>query len=168
MDDEMRKIFRELNHEHLHSIWEKAKNGDLDDLDEEERRFAKAMIEHEDEFFNQFEMSDLLHDHEYDVDNEANPFLHISLHVVAETQLEIRDPIEVYQFYNAMRAKKCSHHDTIHLIGSIIAPLLISTLQQKKEFDLDRYRSLLKKCKNRNPDKIPGYMEKDFANLFSE
>ena len=70
------------------------------------------MIEHEDEFFNQFEVSDLLHDHEYDVDNEANPFLLISLHVVAETQLEIRDPIEVYQFYNAMRAKKCSHHDT--------------------------------------------------------
>ena len=50
---------------------------------------------------------------------DVNPFLHITIHTVIENQLEARDPIEVLQFYNAMRKKKCSHHDTIHLIGAI-------------------------------------------------
>ncbi len=36
------KLFRSANREHLHFLWEKAKNNDLDGLDDEDRRLAEA------------------------------------------------------------------------------------------------------------------------------
>ena len=108
----------------------------------------------EDEFFNAFEFADVLHDREFDPDTDVNPFLHITIHTAVENQLAAKDPIEVLQFYNAMRKKKCSHHDTIHLIGAILVPLMFDTMKHQKPFDNDRYVSMLKKYKSRKPDKI--------------
>ena len=96
------------------------------------------MLEHQDEYFNQFEMADLTHDHEYDVESDENPFLHITLHAAVERQLEAKDPIEVYQFYNSMRKKKYPRHDTIHLIGAILAPFVFGTLQHKTPADMKK------------------------------
>jgi len=79
------------------------------------------MLEHKDEYFNEFEMADLTYDYDYDPDTEQNPFLHIIFHVVVENQLADKDPIEVFQFYNSMRKKKYPRHDTIHLIGAMRA-----------------------------------------------
>ena len=124
------------------------------------------MSEHQEEYFNQFEMADLTYDHEYDVDTEENPFIHITLHSAVERQLEARDPIEVYQFYNSMRKKKSSHHDTIHLIATILMPLMFQVMKEKREFDVGKYKSLLKKYKNRQPHKIYDSMEKDFDSYF--
>ena len=154
MKDQALKLFRSANREHLHFLWEKAKNNDLDDLAGEDRRLAEAMLLHEDEFFNVFEFADILHDREFDPDIDVNPFLHITIHTVIENQLTGRDPLEVFQFYNAMRKKKCSHHDTIHLIGAILVPLMFDTMKNKAPFDNDRYVSMLKKYKSRKPDKI--------------
>jgi len=64
--DEVLSELRRFNREHMHTIWEEAKSGDLDLLEPEERRIAEVMIEHQDEYFNQFEMADVLADHEYD------------------------------------------------------------------------------------------------------
>ncbi len=154
MKDEALKLFRSASREHLHFLWEKAKNDDLDGLDDEDRRLAEAMLMHEDEFFNVFEFADVLHDREFDPGTDVNPFLHITIHNAVENQLAAKDPIEVFQFYNAMRKKKCSHHDTIHLIGAIFVPLMFDTMKHQKPFDNDRYVSLLKKYKSRKPDKI--------------
>ena len=154
MKDEALKLFRSANREHLHSLWEKAKNNELDGLGDEDRRLAEAMLLHEDEFFNAFEFADVLHDREFDPDTDVNPFLHITIQTAVENQLAAKDPIEVFQFYNAMRKKKCSHHDTIHLIGAILVPLMFDTMKHQKPFDNDRYVSMLKKYKSRKPDKI--------------
>jgi len=154
MKNEALKLFRSANREHLHFLWEKAKNNDLDGLGDENRRLAEAMLMHEDEFFNIFEFADVLHDREFDPDTDGNPFLHITIHTAVENQLAAKDPIEVFQFYNTMRKKKCSHHDTIHLIGAILVPLMFDTMKHQKPFDNDRYVSLLKKYKSRKPDKI--------------
>lgn len=154
MKDQAYKLFRSANREHLHSLWEKAKNNDLEDLTDEDKRLAEAMLMHEDEFFNEFEFADILHDREFDPDTDVNPFLHITIHTVIENQLEARDPIEVLQFYNAMRKKKCSHHDTIHLIAAIMTPLMFDTMKNQEPFDNDRYVSMLKKYKSHKPDKI--------------
>ena len=129
MKDEALKLFRSANREHLHSLWKKAKNNKLDGLGDEDRRLAEAMLMHEDEFFNEFEFADILHDREFDPDTDVNPFLHITIHTAVEDQLAAKDPIEVLQFYNAMRKKKCSHHDTIHLIGTILVPLMFDTMK---------------------------------------
>ena len=154
MKDEALKLFRSANREHLHFLWEKAKNNDLDGLNDEDRRLAETMLQHEDEFFNVFEFADVLHDREFNPDTDVNPFLHITIHTVVENQLAAKDPIEVFQFYNALRKKKCSRHDTIHLIGAILVPLMFDTMKNKTPFDNDRYVSMLKKYKSRKPDKI--------------
>ncbi len=46
---------------HFHYLWEKAKNNDLNGLNDEDRRLAEAMLMHEEEFFNEFEFADVLH-----------------------------------------------------------------------------------------------------------
>ncbi|MGB2930260.1 MAG: hypothetical protein WBB70_15260 [Desulfobacterales bacterium] len=61
MNDQAYKMFRSANREHLHSLWEKAKNNDLNGLNDEDKRLAEAMLMHEEEFFNEFEFADVLH-----------------------------------------------------------------------------------------------------------
>jgi hypothetical protein len=160
MGNDKTKELRKETRKHFHGLWEIAKTGNLDLLSGEEKWMAKVMLEHKDQYFNQFEMADLTYDHEYDVDSEENPFLHVMLHSAVERQLEAKEPIEVYQFYNSMRKKKASHHDTIHLIAAIMTPLMLEVMQKLKEYDEDKYVSLLKKYKNKRPEKIFESLEK--------
>jgi hypothetical protein len=158
--DEIFGELRRLNREHMHMIWEVAKTGDLDVLEAEERQIAEVMLEHQDTYFNQFEIADVLGDHQFDPESETDPFLHVLFHTIVENQLEARDPIEVYQFYNSMRKKKVSRHDTIHLIAAILTPLIVSTLQGIA-FDLEQYKSLLKRAKAKKPEKIMDWLERE-------
>ena len=153
MKDDILKDLKKLTGERHQAIWESAKKGELHGLSPEDRKIAEIMLAHE-EFHNQFEIADLLSEHEYDPEREVNPFLHVTLHAITETQLENRDPIEVFQFYNAMRKKKASHHEAMHLIGVVFTPLMFDTIRGKKPFDLEEYRSRLKKFKALNPEKI--------------
>ena len=157
MNEELRRLSRDL----MHRIWEKAKAGDLKGLSPEERRLAGIMLEHADEFHNQFEFSDITSDHEYEPETEVNPFLHIFIHSIVETQLEEKNPIEVVQFYKAMQKKGCSRHDTIHLIGAILAPMMFSVMQDKVPFDLDTYRALLMKYRSKPPEEIMDLLESE-------
>ena len=159
MADESRIELRKLTRERAHLLWQIAKTGDLSTLSPEDKKMAEIMLEHE-EYHNQFEIADHLTEHEYDVENEVNPFLHVTLHGIAETQLENRDPIEVYQFYNAMRKKKASHHESMHLICAALVPLMFKTIKENKVFDLEKYRSQLKSYKRMKPEKIFSSLEK--------
>lgn len=147
------ETLRKLNHEYLYTIWQAAKTGDLELFSGESERLATIMLEH-DEYHNQFEIADHLHDHEYDVDQEGNPFLHIAIHAVVENQLEAREPIEVYQFYKAMRKHVVPRHEIVHMIGAILAPLTFDVKQEGQPFDLGRYVRILKKCKTKKPHKV--------------
>jgi hypothetical protein len=161
MDEEMRKLLKQMSGEQMHDIWEKARERDFEGLGEEERRIAKIMVEHEAEFSNQFEFADLTHDYEADPDTEYDPFLHITIHSIIEAQLEQNDPLEVVQFYNAMRQKKYAHHDSIHLIGQILVCLIFEVTNLNKPFDLETYRKLLGKYKSRNPEKLMDLLENE-------
>jgi hypothetical protein len=59
-----------------------------------------------------------------------------------------------------MRKKKVSRHDTIHLIGAILTTLVVSTLQGRA-FDLEQYKSLLKRAKAKKPEKIMEWLERE-------
>jgi hypothetical protein len=154
MNDSVLKMFREINRRHFHEIWKKAQNGELQGLDQEEQRLGKIMLEHSDEYFNQFEFADAMADHEYNPESEVNPFLHVMLHAIAEKQVEDRDPIEAFQFYNAMLRKKCSRHEAIHLLNIILVKFIFQILKDKKPFPLESYRKTLKEYKSRKPEKI--------------
>ena len=162
MIDSVFEVFREINREHLHAIWEKAKNADMEGLDEEEQRLGRIMLDHSDQYFNQFEFADVLADRQFDPENEVNPFLHVSVHAIAEKQVQDRDPIEAFQFYNAMLRNKCSRHEAIHLLMTILLKFLFPILKRKRgHFDLDIYRNLLKKYKSRKPEKIFELLERE-------
>ena len=159
MDDSVFETLRGINRKHFHEIWKKAQSGKLQDLTEEEQRLGKIMLEHSDEYFNQFEFADALADHEYDPETEVNPFLHVILHAVAEKQVEDRDPIEAFQFYNAMLRKKCNRHEAIHLLSSILVKFIFQILKDKKPFPLESYCKILKEYKSRSPKKIHRLVE---------
>ena len=159
MDDSVFETLRGINRKHFHEIWKKAQNGELQGLDEEEQRLGKIMLEHSDEYFNQFEFADALADHEYDPETEVNPFLHVILHTVAEKQVEDRDPIEAFQFYNAMLRNKCSRHEAIHLLTIILVKFIFQILKEKKPFPVEDYRKILKEFKSRGPKKIHRLVE---------
>jgi hypothetical protein len=58
MDDSVFGKLRGINRKHFHEIWKKAQNGELQGLNEEEQRLGKIMLDHSDEYFNQFEFAD--------------------------------------------------------------------------------------------------------------
>ena len=159
MDDSVFERLRGINRKHFYDIWKKAQRGELQGLTEEEQRLGKIMLDHSDEYFNQFEFADALADHGYDPEKEVNPFLHVVLHAVAEKQVEDRDPIEAFQFYNAMLQKKCSRHEAIHLLSSILVKFIFKILKEKTPFPLESYRKILKEYKSRNPKKINQLVE---------
>jgi hypothetical protein len=161
MDEELRKLLRQVSRTEMYDLWERAKESDFEGLTDEEERIAKIMLDHQDEFYNQFEFADLTYDHEFDPDTEYDPFLHVTIHSTVQAQLEQKDPIEAVQFYNAMRKKKYSHHDAIHLIGQILICLIFDVMKYKRPFDVETYRKLLKKYKTRNPEKLMDSLEND-------
>ena len=77
-----------------------------------------------------------------------------------ERQLESKEPIEALQFYNSMTKKKVSRHDTIHLIGLILTPLMLNSMQKNLPFDKDKYVAALKKYKGKKPERIYEALEK--------
>jgi hypothetical protein len=159
MDDSVFGTLRVINREHFHEIWKKAQSGELQDLTDEEQRLGKIMLDHSDEYFNQFEFADALAGYEYDPETGVNPFLHVTLHAIAEKQVQDRDPIEAFQFYNAMLRNKCSRHEAIHLLTIILVKFIFETLKNKVPFPLDNYRKILKEYKSRKPEKINQLIE---------
>jgi hypothetical protein len=153
------EAFRQVNRENLHRIWQKARKGKLEGLTEEEQRLGKVMLQHSNEYFNQFEFADVTAEREFAPGTEVNPFLHVTLHAVIEKQLEDRDPIEAFQFYNAMIKHKCTRHEAMHLLMAILVRFLFPMLKTQTPFPLNRYSELLKKYKSRKPDSIIKLLE---------
>ena len=167
MNNEIKSQLRNWSREHLHEIWKHAKNNELHTLSNEEQQLAKIMLDHEDEFFDQFEFVDIYGDYEFDPETEVNPFLHIMIHSIVENQLNARNPIEVYQFYLNMKKRKLSHHDTIHLIGRILVPFIFYPLKQQEEFDEAQYKRVLKIYKNKKPEKIYSALDRDSDSILT-
>jgi hypothetical protein len=161
MDEEIRKLLQDVTYAQMSEIWQKAKERDFEDLDDEAQRIAKIMVEHEEELYNQFEHVELTYDPEVNSETDYNPFLHITIHSVIEAQLEQNDPLEVVEFYNVMRQKKYSHHDSIHLVGQILTCLIFEMTENQTPFDLEIYRQLLDKYKSRNPEKLIDMLENE-------
>ncbi len=161
MDDEFFATLRGIERERMHDIWKLAKADDIDDLPEEEQLLAHIMLNHEDEYGFHFEFTDAVLDYDYRAEGETNPFVHITFHAIVENQLAAREPKEAYQFYNAMRKKKLAHHETIHLIGRILAPFIFHVLKAKQEFDAQGYAAQLRHYKHKRPARIWALLDGD-------
>ena len=156
----VRDILRSITRERFHDIWESAKAGNTAELNSEEQKLGQIMLQHK-EYHNQFEVADVMAEHEFITGQETNPFLHIVLHQIVENQLEQRDPIEVYQFYLSLRKKESDHHETIHLVSIIFVHFLFDSLKYRTPFDNEGYVTTLVKLKDKKPDKIFSAMGND-------
>ncbi len=168
MGNDINALFSKSTRHHLHSIWEAAKNKNFEGLDDEEVLLSKIMLEHSDEFYNDFEFADVLDNQEFDAENETNPFMHIIMHSIVEKQLQAKEPIETYQFYNSMVNKRVDRHETIHMIGYIFSYFLFQTLKYKVPFDADSYQKALKFFKDKKPEKMWAALERDMERFTKE
>ena len=82
-----------------------------------------------------------------------------TLQPVVFGQLDQNDPLEVVEFFNAMRRQKYSRHEAVHLIGQILGNFVFDVLENQKPFDLETYRKLLTKYKARDPKKLMDLLE---------
>lgn len=153
-DDDLDDQMGWLSRDHYRDIWELAKARDLDALDPDERRLAKIMLDHGEEFFKDIDFADDYPGEDDTDDSEVDPFFHITVHAIVEDQLEERDPPEVVQFYDAMQKKQSGHHEAIHLIAAIFVPLLFDSLMEQKPFAMETYKAFLMKYKNSNPARL--------------
>lgn len=151
MEEEVRQFYRSVGRNRLKELWGMVKSGTDNDLEGEDRRIADAMAEHREEYFEEFESADT---RVLDPETDTDAFLHVCMHSSIEGQLESKDPIEALQLYNALRKKKSSHHDAVHLLVAIFVPFLFEVLKNGVEFDREGYRKWLKKAKGKKPEKI--------------
>ena len=161
INEDISKLLGDGSRTQMTAIWQKAKERDLTGLNDSQQRLAKIMVEHEDELVLQLEQAHLVYDPDQDPGTEYDPFLHVTVHAIVEAQLELGDPIEVVQFFNAMRQKKYHRHDAIHLVGQILIYLIFEMSEYQKPFDLDTYRQLLEKYKSCDPEALMDLLEKE-------
>ncbi|MCF8078765.1 MAG: plasmid pRiA4b ORF-3 family protein [Desulfobacterales bacterium] len=158
MEQELREFFKTIGRGRLKKIWQQVKAGKVNDLESEDRRYADLMEEHKDEYFEAFEKAD---DRHLDPDADTDAYLHVSFHRMVEQQLDDSDPIEAVQLYNALRGKRVSHHDAVHLLAAVFIPFMFDVLKTGGEFDQEGYRRLLKKAKGRKPEKIWDMLDRE-------
>jgi hypothetical protein len=161
MDKRFDDLLQKASRHHMHAIWQAAKNNAFDGMDDDEVQIANIMMEHKDQYYNEFEFADVLDDYKFDPESgETNPFLHIVFHGIIENQLRDKDPIETYQFFNAMRNKRANRHDAIHMLGSIFVYFLFPALKNLVPFDEDEYRRVLKILTIKKPEAVWAALDK--------
>ena len=166
--DDLRATIQRLMAGHMQFVWNAAKKGLTDILSEEDKLYAEAMLEH-DEYHGFFDNAELLHDYQFDPQNETNPFLHVTLQVIIENQLrDEKPPKELVRFYDSMAVKGLSHHMIIHCIVMVFSPPFLECWYHHKPFNKKWYRRLLKKHAGWEPEDIQASMSLELQKLFGE
>jgi len=138
------------------------KEGDYIDLSQEEQNLAMIILNHQ-EYKEYFEDEDLVDGREYKEAEGFNPFLHISLHQMAEDQLASETPIEAALLCESIEKMGYSRHEGIHVIVMILIHLVFDAYKNNKLFDEKRYRRLLIKCKKVKPSEMQDVVEREFS-----
>ncbi len=146
---------RQTEPEHVMiKLWKVAKSGKTDQLSEEEKQLAQIMIDHEEEYGDEFTAYVNKEKSDEAAASEEYPFLHMTIHAAVENQVRDKDPVEAYQFFNSMLEKKIDRHESIHLVGCILAHFMYDVMVEHKPFDHEGYKSILKKYKGKKPASI--------------
>lgn len=154
MDNKILETLRRINLTRFSQLWRKAKMGDLEGVSEEEKRIIKILLDHETEYFKEFENLDFASNREIRPGKKQNPLIHIAIHSLVEAQVESKEPPEAYRYYLAVREKNHSHHEAIHVVSAIFTYLMIPVVKDRLPFDTARYKMLLNKYTDKGPDEV--------------
>ena len=80
-----------------------------------------------------------------DFSGESNPFLHMSLHLALEEQLQIDQPPGVRALFEALLARKGDRHEALHGAIECLAEMIWHAQKEKAPPDAGLYLDCLKK-----------------------
>jgi len=140
---------------YVEELREYIKAGKMDLLDPEEQRFARAFSEHEELFTRSDDYHDTFRSME-------ELILHAMMHSIVETEIKTRNPVEVFHFHKAMTKQKVPPHMIVHIIGSIVMPLMVNSMNNEEPFDLERYTSLLNTFTFKKPEEVLKLITEEF------
>jgi hypothetical protein len=80
-----------------------------------------------------------------DYSGEANPFLHMSLHVALEEQLSIDQPPGIVRLFNQLLARKGDRHEALHQAIECLAETMWRAQRDKAPPDAMAYLDCLGK-----------------------
>jgi hypothetical protein len=80
-----------------------------------------------------------------DYDGESNPFLHMSLHLALEEQLQIDQPPGIRAAYETLLARKGGRHEALHEAIECLAETIWRAQKDKAPPDAGLYLDCLKR-----------------------
>jgi len=125
-----------LNRAYMGEVWRKMNENA--DLTGEEELLAAQLAGHPEygEIWENKEMGD----HFFDpTKQEENPFLHISLHVMLERQIQSNNPPCVSKTIERLTALGEDPHDVQHAILRILVQEIWEVMIRRRSFDVKRY-----------------------------
>ena len=166
MADSFAKTFEHLKQQdskmQINRIWNLIKEGNYAELNQDEQKLAMIIMDHQ-EYQEYFENEDLVSGREYKEAEGFDPFLHISLHQMAEDQLASESPVEAALLYEYIDRMGYSRHEAIHVIVMILIHLIYDTYKNNKPFSEQRYKRLLVKCRKVKPSEMQDAVEREFS-----
>jgi hypothetical protein len=138
------------------------KENKFNDLNQKEQKLAMIIMNHQ-EYQEYFENKDILDGREYKEGEGFNPFLHISLHEMAEDQVVSETPIEAAVLCEYIESMGYSRHEGLHVIMTILINMIVAGYKNNKPFDEQRYKRLLAKCRKVKPLEMQGVVEREFS-----
>jgi DNA-binding SARP family transcriptional activator len=75
---------------------------------------------------------------------EANPFLHLNLHLSLREQLSINQPPEVQKIYQQLLVRTKNPHETEHKMMDCIAEMIFSSQKNQTPMNFEAYLTCLK------------------------
>ncbi|MBI3922653.1 MAG: DUF1841 family protein [Armatimonadetes bacterium] len=136
----MNQLIRLWTRQRYTEIWREVRNGAC--LEGEEHVFAQQLKDHP-EYHHVWERASEIKDPHFTVEG-ANPFLHVALHTVVESQLLERDPAEVYEVHRAKLLRGEDRHEVVHEIAGELIKQLFESLQTGSPLNMDAYIEAVK------------------------
>ena len=82
-------------------------------------------------------------DKDYDLGNEDNPFLHLSLHLAIREQLSINSPVGIMEIYSKLAKKLHDKHVAEHQVMQCLMEVIYDSQKSGKPLDERQYLNLL-------------------------
>ncbi len=109
-----------------------------------EVRISRVVVLHP-EYHQMFDDREDFLDRDFGVDDGANPYLHLSLHLALEEQIATRQPPEAAQALEfLMQGKGVGRHDALHVLLEKLAETVYLAQREGREPDVKAYSLCLK------------------------
>jgi len=141
-DDPHYKEIALLNRARMAELWRRVRE-DPDSIAAQDQALAEQMLAHE-EYHALWDNIESLAERFYDPEKEANPFLHVSMHVAIESQLGSNTPPEARQAIDRMVERGVDPHEARHTIMRLFIHEVAGMMAEQRHFDMGAYREALR------------------------